>query len=41
MPSVAENVGPSIGYVRISPPVYNDEEGINWFVATFRRLACS
>jgi selenocysteine lyase/cysteine desulfurase len=41
MPSVAENVGPSIGCVRISPHVYNDEENIDCFLATFRRLACS
>ena len=40
-PSVAENVAPRVGRVRISPHVYNDEEDIDRFVATFRRLACS
>jgi selenocysteine lyase/cysteine desulfurase len=39
--SVAENVAPRIGRVRISPHVYNDEEDIDRFVATFRRLGCS
>jgi selenocysteine lyase/cysteine desulfurase len=34
-------VAPRIGRVRISPHVYNDEEDIDRFVATFRRLACS
>jgi selenocysteine lyase/cysteine desulfurase len=34
-------VAPRVGRVRISPHVYNDEEDINRFVATFRRLACS
>jgi selenocysteine lyase/cysteine desulfurase len=40
-PSVAENVAPRIGRVRISPHVYNDEEDIDRFVAAFRWLACS
>jgi len=40
-PSVAENVAPRIGRVRISPHVYNDEEDIDRFVASFRRLACA
>lgn len=40
-PSVAENVAPRIGRVRISPHVYNDEEDIDRFVARFRRLACA
>ena len=39
--SVAENVAPRMGRVRISPHVYNDEEDIDRFVATFRWLACS
>ena len=34
-------VAPRVGRVRISPHVYNDEEDIDRFVATFRRLACS
>jgi len=34
-------VAPRIGRVRISPHVYNDEEDIDRFVASFRRLACS
>ena len=34
-------VAPRIGRVRISPHVYNDDEDIDRFVATFRRLACS
>jgi selenocysteine lyase/cysteine desulfurase len=34
-------VAPRIGRVRLSPHVYNDEEDIDRFVATFRRLACS
>jgi selenocysteine lyase/cysteine desulfurase len=33
-------VAPRVGRVRISPHVYNDEEDIDRFVATFRRLAC-
>ena len=38
----AENVyaAPRLGRLRISPHVYNDEEDIDRFVATFRRLAC-
>jgi len=32
-------VAPRVGRVRISPHVYNDEEDIDRFVATFRRLA--
>jgi selenocysteine lyase/cysteine desulfurase len=40
-PSIAENVAPRIGRVRISPHVYNDEEDIDRFVASFRRLACA
>ena len=40
-PSVAENVAPRIERVRISPHVYNDEEDVDRFVATYRRLACS
>jgi selenocysteine lyase/cysteine desulfurase len=37
----AENVyvAPRVGRIRISPHVYNDEEDIDRFVATFRRLA--
>jgi selenocysteine lyase/cysteine desulfurase len=34
-------VAPRVGRVRISPHVYNDEDDIDRFVATFRRLACS
>jgi selenocysteine lyase/cysteine desulfurase len=34
-------VAPRIGRMRISPHVYNDEEDIDRFVATFRRLACA
>jgi selenocysteine lyase/cysteine desulfurase len=34
-------VAPRVGRVRISPHVYNDEEDIDRFVATFRRVACS
>jgi selenocysteine lyase/cysteine desulfurase len=34
-------VAPRVGRVRISPHVYNDDEDIDRFVATFRRLACS
>jgi selenocysteine lyase/cysteine desulfurase len=34
-------VAPRIGRVRISPHVYNDEEDIDRFVASFRRLACA
>ena len=34
-------IAPRVGRVRISPHVYNDEEDIDRFVATFRRLACS
>lgn len=30
-----------IGHMRISPHVYNDEEDIDRFVATFRRLVCA
>lgn len=32
-------VAPRIGRMRISPHVYNDEEDVDRFVATFRRLA--
>jgi selenocysteine lyase/cysteine desulfurase len=37
----AENVhvAPRVGRMRISPHVYNDEEDVDRFVATFRRLA--
>jgi selenocysteine lyase/cysteine desulfurase len=34
-------VAPRIGRMRISPHVYNDEDDIDRFVATFRRLACA
>ncbi len=34
-------VAPRIGRMRISPHVYNDEEDVDRFVATFRRLACA
>jgi selenocysteine lyase/cysteine desulfurase len=34
-------VAPRIGRMRISPHVYNDEEDIDRFVETFRRLTCS
>jgi selenocysteine lyase/cysteine desulfurase len=34
-------VAPRVGRARISPHVYNDEDDIDRFVATFRRLACS
>jgi selenocysteine lyase/cysteine desulfurase len=40
-PNVAENVAPRVGRVRISPHVYKDEEDVDRFAATFRRLACS
>jgi selenocysteine lyase/cysteine desulfurase len=33
-------IAPRIGRMRISPHVYNDEEDVDRFVATFRRLAC-
>jgi selenocysteine lyase/cysteine desulfurase len=33
-------VAPRIGRMRISPHVYNDEDDIDRFVATFRRLVC-
>jgi selenocysteine lyase/cysteine desulfurase len=33
-------VAPRIGRMRISPHVYNDEDDIDRFVTTFRRLAC-
>ena len=37
----AENihVAPRVGRMRISPHVYNDEEDVDRFVATFSRLA--
>jgi hypothetical protein len=38
MPSVA---APRVGRARIRARVHNDEEDIDRFVATFRRLACS
>jgi selenocysteine lyase/cysteine desulfurase len=34
-------VAPRIGRMRISPHVYNDEDDVDRFVATFRRLACA
>jgi selenocysteine lyase/cysteine desulfurase len=34
-------VAPRVGRMRISPHVYNDEDDIDRFVATFRRLACA
>ena len=34
-------VAPRVGRMRISPHVYNDEEDVDRFVATFRRLACA
>jgi selenocysteine lyase/cysteine desulfurase len=34
-------VAPRIGRMRISPHVYNDEDDIDRFVASFRRLACA
>jgi selenocysteine lyase/cysteine desulfurase len=34
-------VAPRIGRMRISPHVYNDEDDIDRFVATFRRLVCA
>jgi len=34
-------VAARIGRMRISPHVYNDEEDVDRFVATFRRLACA
>jgi selenocysteine lyase/cysteine desulfurase len=34
-------IAPRIGRMRISPHVYNDEEDVERFVATFRRLACA
>jgi selenocysteine lyase/cysteine desulfurase len=34
-------IAPRIGRMRISPHVYNDEDDIDRFVATFRRLACA
>jgi selenocysteine lyase/cysteine desulfurase len=33
-------VAPRLGRMRISPHVYNDEDDIDRFVTTFRRLAC-
>jgi selenocysteine lyase/cysteine desulfurase len=33
------HVAPRVGRMRISPHVYNDEEDIDRFVASFRRLA--
>jgi selenocysteine lyase/cysteine desulfurase len=35
------SVAPRIGRMRISPHVYNDEDDVDRFVATFRRLACA
>jgi selenocysteine lyase/cysteine desulfurase len=34
-------VAPRIGRMRVSPHVYNDEEDIDRFVATFRQLTCA
>jgi selenocysteine lyase/cysteine desulfurase len=34
-------VAPRVGRMRISPHVYNDEEDVDRFVATFHRLACA
>jgi selenocysteine lyase/cysteine desulfurase len=34
-------VAPRIGRMRISPHVYNDEDDIDRFVASFRRLGCA
>src|SRR5262245_48110501 len=34
-------VAPRVGRMRISPHVYNDEEDIDRFVETLRRLTCS
>jgi selenocysteine lyase/cysteine desulfurase len=34
-------VAPRVGRVRISPHVYNDEDDVDRFVTTFRRLACA
>jgi selenocysteine lyase/cysteine desulfurase len=31
-------VAPRVGRLRISPHVYNDEDDVDRFVATFRRL---
>jgi selenocysteine lyase/cysteine desulfurase len=34
-------VAARIGRMRISPHVYNDEDDIDRFVASFRRLGCA
>jgi selenocysteine lyase/cysteine desulfurase len=34
------HVASRVGRMRISPHVYNDEEDVDRFVATFCRLAC-